>query len=219
MLGRPSSLCCRRPAPNEKFCARAPDGPAIPGAGSLCTRGGRTSATDACSALCSAAPARSSSTGCPRASTPQRWAASTDDRPTKTGPARGCAGERGARRGLLDAARAERIGQWLRGRPEGDLDLDGHPRCGEAEHVGGVVMPRRRRNPGVLVGERVRLLHPAEGVGFCSARDERPRSGDRPAGDVKRGVTGIGACGEGEQELQPASRHADTLHPGELVRT
>src|SRR5437016_2998509 len=83
-----------------------------------------------------------------------------------------------------------RIEQRLLRGPERDLDLNGHARCREAEDLAAGVMPRRRRNPGVLVGERERLRHPAEGVGLRSARDERPQTGYRPARDVNRGVTG-----------------------------
>src|SRR5712691_2812859 len=84
-----------------------------------------------------------------------------------------------------------RIEQRLLRGPERDLDLNGHARCAEAEDLAAGVVPRRRRNPGVLVGERERLRHPAEGVGLRSARDERPKiRRDRPVRDVNRGVTG-----------------------------
>src|SRR5947208_16824473 len=93
--------------------------------------------------------------------------------------------------GLSSAAQAERIEQRLLGGPEGNLDLNGHARRREAEDVAGGVVPRPRRNPGVLAGERERLRRAAEGIGLSSARDEGPINGvDRPARAVDRGVSG-----------------------------
>jgi hypothetical protein len=66
--------------------------------------------------------------------------------------------------------RDQRIGLLLFGGPEGDLDLDSHTRCREAEDLAAGVVPRYRGEPGVHAGERGRLLHPAEGAGLCSAR-------------------------------------------------
>src|SRR6266487_3194244 len=78
------------------------------------------------------------------------------------GPGTRPTGERGALPRLPDAAQGERIEQRLLGGPEGDLDLDSHPRCGEAEHVAGVVVTRDRRNPGVLVAEVEVFVIPRE---------------------------------------------------------
>src|SRR6266487_4104372 len=131
------------------------------------------------------------------------------------GPGTRPTGERGALPRLPDAAQGERIEQRLLGGPEGDLDLDSHPRCGEAEHVAGVVVTRDRRNPGVLVGEVEGVRHPAGGIGLLPAGEEglwpcRPRC-DRPALDLDRGVPGTSAAATDGVEAERGFRIAPGL--------